>query len=99
MGAVVGILDQINPWLIIAAVAVVSFALGRFSVRGEALRVRDAERQVERAHFNSLEQPVRDEISSLVASGQKIEAIKRYRELTDSGLRESKELIDSLAGR
>ena len=91
--------SEVNPWMVIAAVAVVSFALGRFSVRAHAVRVRDAERQVERARFNSLEQPVRDEISNLVAHGRKIEAIKRYRELTNSGLRESKNLVDALSER
>jgi len=88
-----------NPWLVITAVAVVSFSLGRFSVRADWLRAREAERQVQQARFNSLEQPVRNEISNLVSSGRKIEAIKRYRELTNSGLKESKILVDSLLER
>lgn len=37
-----------------------------------------------------------DELRQLIANGKKIEAIKRYREATGLGLKESKEYVDSL---
>ncbi|KKC02144.1 ribosomal protein L7/L12 [Mycobacterium nebraskense] len=36
------------------------------------------------------------EVVGLARSGNKIAAIKRYRELTGAGLREAKEVVDSL---
>ena len=36
------------------------------------------------------------EVSALLASGHKIEAIKRYRELTGVGLKEAKDYVDAL---
>lgn len=38
----------------------------------------------------------RDEIRSLVAAGQQIQAIKKVRELTGMGLREAKDYVDGL---
>jgi ribosomal protein L7/L12 len=40
--------------------------------------------------------PVPPEIADLARLGQKIEAIKRYRELTGASLREAKEAIDAI---
>lgn len=40
--------------------------------------------------------PVQEEILSLVRSGQKIQAIKRLREQTGLGLKESKEQVEAL---
>jgi ribosomal protein L7/L12 len=36
------------------------------------------------------------ELAALVARGQKIEAIKRYREYTGTGLREAKEAVEAI---
>lgn len=41
--------------------------------------------------------PAEVEVESLVLGGQKIEAIKRLRELTGCGLREAKEAVDRRA--
>ncbi len=41
-------------------------------------------------------QGVNQEILELLRSGQKIEAIKRYREQTGSGLRETKDYVEGL---
>jgi ribosomal protein L7/L12 len=40
-----------------------------------------------------------DEIRTLLETGQKIEAIKRYREMTGAGLAEAKEAIDAIERR
>lgn len=40
-----------------------------------------------------------DELRRLVAAGNLIGAIKRYRDLTGHGLKESKEAVDRLAGK
>ena len=45
-------------------------------------------------HFEIDYDPGVMEIDSLIASGMKIEAIKRYRELTRVGLREAKDAIE-----
>jgi ribosomal protein L7/L12 len=37
-----------------------------------------------------------NEIAALLARGQKIEAIKRYREYTGTGLREAKEAVEAI---
>ncbi len=42
------------------------------------------------------EPPVDDEIKTLIAEGNKIKAIKRYREITGVGLKEAKDYIDKL---
>jgi ribosomal protein L7/L12 len=42
------------------------------------------------------ETPVDDEVKTFIAQGNKIKAIKRYREITGVGLKEAKEYIDKL---
>ncbi len=44
-----------------------------------------------------LDSQVEAEIARLVAAGQKIEAIKRYREATGEGLKEAKDAVEALA--
>ncbi|MBN1052847.1 50S ribosomal protein L7/L12 [Clostridium botulinum] len=39
---------------------------------------------------------INDEIKNLILEGKKVEAIKKYRNATGLGLKESKEYIDSL---
>ena len=88
----------LDPWLVVAVVAVVSFFLGRRSVRdtAERLRFREAERRAEAARFTALDPADQAEIRGLMAAGRKIEAIKHYRELTGSGLKASKEMVEAL---
>ena len=45
-----------------------------------------------------MEEELSPEIYQLIASGRKVEAIKRIREETGLGLREAKELADALSG-
>ena len=44
-------------------------------------------------------QPWPDEIRLLISRGWTVEAIKRVRELTGLGLKEAKDVVDSLASR
>lgn len=41
----------------------------------------------------------RDEIAELIFAGRKIEAIKRYREITGEGLREAKAYVETLTNQ
>lgn len=66
---------------------------------------KDAVEQIERGQMPSIPQPKiynqspsgkLDEIRNLVNSGNKIMAIKRYREICNVGLREAKEAVDAM---
>jgi ribosomal protein L7/L12 len=59
---------------------------------------RDAIEQMQRddAAEKRLSDEGMDEVRTLVEAGNKIEAIKRYRELTNLGLKEAKDEIDSM---
>ncbi len=46
-----------------------------------------------------MNESIEDEIRNLLASGRKIEAIKRYREETGAGLANAKEAVESLEAR
>lgn len=46
--------------------------------------------------MNELSQAAIDRLADLILAGQKIEAIKDYKELTGQGLKESKDFIDAL---
>ncbi len=92
---------ELNPWLITAAVLFVGFVLGRMSKRdtSEGLRHHEASARRARAQFAGLDEDDRREIRDLLAKGRKINAIKLHRELTGSGLKESKEFVETLAER
>jgi ribosomal protein L7/L12 len=59
---------------------------------------RDAIEQMQRddAAEKRLSDEGMDEVRTLVEAGNKIEAIKRYRELTNLGLKEAKDEIDRM---
>ncbi len=46
---------------------------------------------------HTVTESIRAELESLISEGKKIEAIKKYRRVTGSGLKESKEYVDSLS--
>jgi ribosomal protein L7/L12 len=91
----------LNPWLAVGLAAVAGFLLGRRSVYNSAewLKFRESERQTELTRFAALDPGEQAEIRSLMAAGRKIDAIKQYRELTGSGLKASKELVETLVAR
>lgn len=94
---VVGGITFILLMLIVVPLVVVERSAGR-SVEARMSRL---ERRVDQLARNAgLQEPVDPqtaELIGLVRSGQKIEAIKRYRKLTGSGLAEAKAAIDQLA--
>lgn len=92
---------HVNPWLVIAAALFVGFVLGRMSVRktSASLRRRDAEARSAQARMTGLDAAAQAEIRQIVSSGQKISAIKRYRELSGSSLKEAKEFVETLTDR
>lgn len=49
------------------------------------------------AFTNSNSAPDLSEIRNLIAADKKIEAVKRYREMTGAGLKEAKDMVDALA--
>ncbi len=91
----------LNPWLVVCFAAFAGFLLGRRSVHNSSdwLRYRESERQGELTRFAALAPGDQAEIRSLMAAGRKIDAIKHYRELTGSGLKASKELVETLVAR
>lgn len=90
-------LDSQQLWLLIAAVAVGAFMLGRMT-GGESPEDRAARRMQERQEienaFANLSPDVQQEIDALIARRKKIEAIKRFREATGRGLKESKDAVE-----
>jgi predicted component of type VI protein secretion system len=50
------------------------------------------------AELPSSRDPRLDEVLQLAARGEKIQAIKRYREITGVGLAEAKRVVDQMAG-
>ena len=95
-------IEQAAIWLIVAVV--VGFVLGRLSKsspEGSLMRM-DRKLTMLTEHFKLKWDPtvgVPEEVLAQVRAGNKVEAIKLYRDLTGSGLRESHELIDEIDKR
>jgi ribosomal protein L7/L12 len=96
------VIEQTAIWLIVAVV--VGFVLGRLSKsspEGSLMRM-DRKLTMLTEHFKLKWDPtvgVPEEVLAQVRAGNKVEAIKLYRDLTGSGLRESHELIDEIDKR
>ena len=95
------IFAHVNPWLVAAAALFVGFVLGRMSVRetSASLRRRDAEARSAQARMTGLDAAAEAEIRQIISSGQKISAIKRYRELSGCSLKEAKAFVETLTDR
>lgn len=90
-------LDSIYHWLMIAAVAPIGFIAGRMSVGETTAGLRQRDNRASRARSPStLDDAARAEIHAIVANGHMISAIKRYRELTGSGLKEAKDAAEAM---
>jgi hypothetical protein len=87
----------LDQWLLIGGVAIFAFLLGWAAGFGAGRRQPKypikPKRDIIRDDKTALADP---ELQSHMAGGRKINAIKRYRELTGAGLRESKDRIDAL---
>ncbi len=91
--------DPRDFWLLLAAAIGFAFILGRaMRAREEGGETRVERRQREAAEalaqFNALTPDKQAEIDALVTNNRIIEAIKRVREETGMGLKESKDAVD-----
>ena len=91
------------PILLLGAV-VIGFLLGRASRSKVSPNLVSIERKLSMLteHFKLKWDPtvgVPDDVLTKIRAGNKIEAIKRYRELTGRGLKESHELIEEIDRR
>ncbi len=85
-------------WLVLTAVAVVAFILGRGSGGGASPEER-AERQMREQQeaeqlFANLAPEVQQKVDERIQAGKKIEAIKLLREHSGAGLKASKQAVD-----
>ncbi|MCR3760251.1 ribosomal protein L7/L12 [Clostridium felsineum] len=66
------------------------------SIRGENLDLENNVHNVNHKFEENISMDVDYEIRELLKNGNKIQAIKRYRTITNTGLKEAKDYIDSL---
>lgn len=95
-------MEQLAIWLLVAVL--LGFVLGRMSKPSldSALMRMDRKLTMLTEHFKLKWDPtvgVPEEVLAQVRAGNKVEAIKLYRELTGCGLKESHELIDEIDKR
>lgn len=95
-------IEQMLLWLL--AALVVGFLLGRASKPGSDRNLSHIDRKLTMLteHFNLKWDPtvgVPEEVLAQVRAGKKVEAIRRYRELTGKSLKDSHELIDEIDKR
>lgn len=89
--------DPMQVWLLVAAVGIVCFLLGRATAqkrddeRAEQ-KLRDAE--AAQLSFGTLTAANQSDVDRLVTENKMIEAIKLVREQTGLGLKESKDVVD-----
>ena len=90
--------DPMQVWLLVAAVGIVSFLLGRATAQkrdGERAERKLREAESAAVSFGALPSANQAEVDRLATDGKMIEAIKLVRELTGLGLKESKDVVDA----
>ncbi|MBB5518319.1 hypothetical protein [Amphiplicatus metriothermophilus] len=90
-------IDDAAFWAVLAAVAIVAYLVGRMSGAGspeDRAERRMRERQEAENAFSNMAPSAQQEIDRLIAEGRMLEAIKRFREETGLGLKESRDAID-----
>lgn len=95
-------IEQLPIWLLVAII--IGFVLGRLSRSSNDGNLMRIERKLTMLteHFKLKWDPtvgVPEEVLAQVRAGNRVEAIKLYRELTGIGLKESHELIDQIDKR
>lgn len=95
-------IEQLPIWLLVAII--IGFVLGRLSRSSSDGNLMRIERKLTMLteHFKLKWDPtvgVPEEVLAQVRAGNRVEAIKLYRELTGIGLKESHELIDQIDKR
>lgn len=90
-------MNDITIWWIIPLLVLIliSFSSSINQLRNEIKRTNTILEKITK-QIGVPEPPVDSVIRNLVAEGKKIEAIKRYREITGVGLKEAKDYIDSI---
>ncbi|HOV27640.1 MAG TPA: ribosomal protein L7/L12 [Pseudobacteroides sp.] len=90
-------MNDITIWWIIPLLVLIliSFSSSINQLRNEIKRTNTILEKIAK-QIGVPEPPVDSVIRNLVAEGKKIEAIKRYREITGVGLKEAKDYIDSI---
>lgn len=84
-------------WLLLSAVAVGAYLLGRLTAGGspeDRADQRMRERREAEDAFSNMAPTAQQDIDTLLAEGRTIEAIKRFREETGLGLKQSKDAVD-----
>jgi hypothetical protein len=94
--------DEFPIWLLVALV--VGYVLGRLSRPSQDGSILQIDRKLTMLteHFKLKWDPtvgVPEQVLAKIRAGNKIEAIKLYRELTGKGLKESHDLIDEIDKR
>lgn len=82
-------------WLIIGAALLLCISSAISQLRNDIKHTNSILEKIAK-QIGVPEPPVDDEIKTLIAEGEKIKAIKRYREITGVGLKEAKDYIDKL---
>jgi ribosomal protein L7/L12 len=90
--------DPMQVWLLVAAVGIICFLLGRGTARNRDIdrterKMRDAE--AAQMSFGALPAENQSDIDRLVTEGKMIEAVKLVREWSGLGLKESKDVVDA----
>lgn len=89
-------MNDTNIWIIpVIVILSIMFSTVISQLRNEIKRTNSILEKIAK-QIGVPEPPVDSVIKALVAEGKKIEAIKRYREITGVGLKEAKDYIDSL---
>jgi len=91
------IMNDIAIWLIIPFLVLITISFGNSisQLRNEIKRTNSILDKIAK-QIGVPEPPVDSVIRDLVTEGKKIQAIKRYREITGVGLKEAKDYIDSI---
>ena len=84
-----------NLWIILTVV-LLAIIIGINHIRNEIKRKNEIEAKTVK-QIRVLEPSIDDEINNLIIDGQKIKAIKIYRQATGVGLKEAKDYIDLLS--
>jgi ribosomal protein L7/L12 len=85
-----------NVWAIIIGVVLIGLLNAVNQLRSETVRTNLILEKISK-QIGVPDTDIEDELKSLIAKGKRAEAIKRYREFTGVGLKESKEYVDSLS--
>ncbi len=89
-----------HPLLTLAAVALVAFIVGRMTANPKNREQRQRDQRINVEHILAgLPTETRTEIATLLAHGQKIQAIKLLRERRTIGLREAKDVVERIESK